>query len=91
MKQPLTAARVHALRDEYTRTLEPVRALAVETLTLERTLSGNTPAGPHVDYVRPRMQPFQRPQRRPIFYTSLLSGCRRLHLCQRQLISGGFL
>ena len=28
----------HALRDEYTRTIEPSRALAAETLTLERTL-----------------------------------------------------
>jgi hypothetical protein len=28
-----------ALRDEYTRTIEPARALAAETLTLERTLS----------------------------------------------------
>jgi hypothetical protein len=27
------------LRDEYTRTLEPTRAPAAETLTLERTLS----------------------------------------------------
>ena len=36
---PLTAAGVHALRDEYTRTIEPARALAVETLKLERTLS----------------------------------------------------
>jgi hypothetical protein len=27
------------LRDEYTRTIEPARALAVETLKLERTLS----------------------------------------------------
>jgi hypothetical protein len=27
------------LRDEYTRTIEPVRALAAETLNLERTLS----------------------------------------------------
>jgi hypothetical protein len=36
---PLTAAGVHALRDEYTRTIEPARALAAETLTLERTLS----------------------------------------------------
>jgi hypothetical protein len=27
------------LRDEYTRTIDPARALAVETLTLERTLS----------------------------------------------------
>ena len=38
-KQPLTTAGLHALRDEYTRTIEPARALAVETLKLERTLS----------------------------------------------------
>jgi hypothetical protein len=38
-KQPLTAAGVHALRAEYTRTIEPARALAAETLKLERTLS----------------------------------------------------
>jgi hypothetical protein len=38
-KLPLTAAGVHALRDEYTRTIEPARALAAETLKLERTLS----------------------------------------------------
>ena len=38
-KQLLTAAGVHALRDESTRTIEPARALAAETLTLERTLS----------------------------------------------------
>jgi hypothetical protein len=38
-KQPLTAADVHGLRDEYTRTIAPARALATETLTLERTLS----------------------------------------------------
>jgi len=38
-KLPLTAAGVHALRDEYTRTIEPARALGAETLTLERTLS----------------------------------------------------
>ena len=38
-KQPLTAAGLHALRDEYTRTVEPARALAAEALTLERTLS----------------------------------------------------
>jgi hypothetical protein len=38
-KLPLTAAGVHALRDEYTRTIEPSRALAAETLKLERTLS----------------------------------------------------
>ena len=39
MKQPLTAAGLHALRDQYTRTIAPARALAAETLTLERTLS----------------------------------------------------
>ena len=38
-KFPLTAAGVHELRDEYVRTIEPARALAAETLTLERTLS----------------------------------------------------
>ena len=38
-KQPLSSAGLHALRDEYTRTLDPARALAAETLTLERTLS----------------------------------------------------
>jgi hypothetical protein len=38
-KQPLTAAGVHALRDEYTRSIEPPRALAAETLKLERTLN----------------------------------------------------
>jgi len=37
--QPLSSAGLHALRDEYTRTIEPARALAAETLTLERTLS----------------------------------------------------
>ena len=35
----LAAAGLHALRDEYTRTIEPARALAAETLTPERTLS----------------------------------------------------
>ena len=38
-KQPLTAAGVKGLRDEYTRTIAPARALAAETLKLERTLS----------------------------------------------------
>ncbi|MCX6913560.1 MAG: hypothetical protein NT167_11015 [Verrucomicrobia bacterium] len=38
-KLPLTAAGVHGLRDEYTRTIEPARALAAETLKVERTLS----------------------------------------------------
>jgi hypothetical protein len=47
-KLPLTAAGVHALRDEYTRSIEPARALAAETLTLERTLSDlvNQASGP---------------------------------------------
>jgi len=34
--QPLTAAGLHALRDEHIRTSEPARALASETLKLER-------------------------------------------------------
>jgi len=38
-KLPLTAAGVHALRDDYTRTIEPARALAAETLKLEPALS----------------------------------------------------
>lgn len=38
-KLPLTAAGVHALREEYNRTIEPARTLASETLKLERTLS----------------------------------------------------
>ena len=38
-KLPLTAAGVHALRDEYTRTSAPARTLAAETMKLERTLS----------------------------------------------------
>ena len=38
-KQPLSSAGLHALRVEYTRTIEPARALAAETLTLERTIS----------------------------------------------------
>ena len=38
-KLPLTAAGVHALRDEYTRTIEPARALAAEILKLERALN----------------------------------------------------
>jgi type I site-specific restriction endonuclease len=36
---PLTATGVQALREEYTRTIEPARSLASETLDLERTLS----------------------------------------------------
>ena len=35
-KLPLTAAGVHGLRAEYIRTIEPARALAAETLKLER-------------------------------------------------------
>ena len=38
-KQPLTAASLAALRDEHTRSIDPARALAAETLQLERTLS----------------------------------------------------
>ncbi len=38
-KQPLSSTGLHALRDEHTRTIAPARALAAETLTLERTLS----------------------------------------------------
>ena len=30
---------MHALRDEYTRTIEPASAIAAEALTVERTLS----------------------------------------------------
>jgi hypothetical protein len=36
--EPLTAAGLHALRDEHTRTLEPACALVAETLTLGRKL-----------------------------------------------------
>jgi hypothetical protein len=38
-KQPLPAAGLHALRDEYTRTIAPALALAAETWRMERTLS----------------------------------------------------
>ena len=46
-KQPLTAAGLHALRDEYTRTLELARALPAKTLNLERKLKAKawTPCG----------------------------------------------
>jgi len=37
--QPLTAASLAALRAEYTNSIAPARALAAETLQLERTLS----------------------------------------------------
>jgi hypothetical protein len=38
-KHPLSSASLHALRDEYSRTITPARSLAAETLALERTLS----------------------------------------------------
>jgi hypothetical protein len=38
-KLPLTAAGVQGLRAEYTRSIEPARSLAAETMELERTLS----------------------------------------------------
>ena len=38
-KQSLSSADLHALRNECTRTIEPARTLAAETLDLERTLS----------------------------------------------------
>jgi hypothetical protein len=38
-KQPLSSAGLHALRDEYTSTIAPSRALAAEVLPLERALS----------------------------------------------------
>ena len=37
--RPVTAAGVHALRDEYTRAIQPSRARAAKTFKLERTLS----------------------------------------------------
>jgi hypothetical protein len=37
--RPVTGGGVHALRDEYTRTIEAARARAAETLNLERILS----------------------------------------------------
>jgi hypothetical protein len=37
-KHPPCSAGLHALRDEYARTIEPARALATETLNLERKL-----------------------------------------------------
>ena len=36
--RPVTATGVHVLRDEYARSIEPVRALADETMKLERTI-----------------------------------------------------
>jgi hypothetical protein len=38
-KQPLSSAGLHALPEEYTRTIEPTRALAAKTSIPERTLS----------------------------------------------------
>ena len=43
-KQPLSSAGLRALRDEYTRSIEPTAALAAETLTLERTLRPRQPS-----------------------------------------------
>ena len=37
--RPVTAAGVHALRDEYTRAIQPSRARAAKTFNLERSLS----------------------------------------------------
>ncbi|MEI6780891.1 MAG: hypothetical protein WCQ21_08235 [Verrucomicrobiota bacterium] len=37
--RPVTAAGVHALRDEYTCAIHPSRARAAKTFKLERTLS----------------------------------------------------
>ena len=37
-KHPLSSAGLQALRAEYTRTIEPTRVLAAETLNLERKL-----------------------------------------------------
>jgi hypothetical protein len=55
------------LRDEYTRTLAPARALAAETLNLERTLSdlvkrayGLTPAD--IDFIWKTAPPATAPQ-----------------------------
>jgi hypothetical protein len=39
-KAMATAAGGQALRGQYTRTIEPARAIAAEALALERTLSG---------------------------------------------------
>ncbi len=38
-QHPLTSAGLHALRNEYTRTIAPACTVAAEVLTLERTLS----------------------------------------------------
>ncbi len=38
-RNPLTAAGLKALRDEYVRTIEPAKAMAREALTLEHRLS----------------------------------------------------
>ena len=38
-KNPLSAAALRSLRDEYARTIEPARQLVAESLTLERQLS----------------------------------------------------
>ena len=38
-RNPLTAAALRSLRDEYTRTIDPARTLAAEAATLEHRLS----------------------------------------------------
>jgi hypothetical protein len=40
-KQPLSSAGLHALRDEFTRTIEPARTFAPEALTVERMSKSN--------------------------------------------------
>ena len=37
-KRPVTVAGVHALREEYTRTMKPTRALGTEASKMERKL-----------------------------------------------------
>jgi hypothetical protein len=40
--RPVTAAGVHALRDEYTRAIQPSRARAAKTFNLERALNAES-------------------------------------------------
>ncbi|HUE69567.1 MAG TPA: DNA methyltransferase [Pirellulaceae bacterium] len=72
-KKPLSAAALASLREEYTRTIEPARALAAESLVLERQLSdlvneayGLTPeeVAQMWDTAPPRM-PIPRPNLKP--------------------------
>jgi hypothetical protein len=41
--QPLSSAGLHALREEYTRTIESARPLAAETLILKPAANAKTP------------------------------------------------